>query len=455
MKRAEQALAKMAHVDRGGDWHDTNSLLLESEANGYDVSAEDLPHQELGPVLTCFADVEPREISWLWPGRFPLGRITLLVGNPGEGKSFLTTDMAARVSTGTPWPDGSDCPQGSVILMTAEDDPGDTTRPRLDAHHADVSKVHLLSAVRRRDTDEETYEQCITLADVDAIEQALQQLEDCKLVVVDPIGSYLGGKVDAHRDNAVRAVLTPIASLAEKYGVAVVIVAHRRKSDGNTADDLALGSRAFTGIARAVWHLSRDPEKKSRRLLLPGKNNLSHEGYGLAFSIVDEPPRLAWERDPVKMTADDALALENQSRNRKRGPEPETLNAAKKWLQSKLAQGPCLVEDLKDEWIHGEGGKEHTLQRAKKELKVKAFHPAVPGPWWWRLPANADDSLDVEKLGNLGHLGETSTNLTNLDPQDCKDAKLPELGDLALDPNPYWEANSELLTIADDEWGVV
>ena len=85
---------------------------------------------EPGPILTCLADVEPRPVSWLWPGRIPLGRITLLVGRPGEGKSFLTTDAAARVTTGTPWPDGSDCPQGSVILISAEDDPGDTIRPQ-------------------------------------------------------------------------------------------------------------------------------------------------------------------------------------------------------------------------------------------------------------------------------------------------------------------------------------
>ena len=103
---------------------------------------------DAGPVLTCLASVEPRPVSWLWPGRFPIGRITLLAGRPGEGKSLLTTDVAARVTTGTPWPDGSECPQGSVILISAEDDPADTIRPRLDAHQADVHRVHLLSAVR-------------------------------------------------------------------------------------------------------------------------------------------------------------------------------------------------------------------------------------------------------------------------------------------------------------------
>lgn len=243
-----------------------------------------------GPVLVCLADVEPREVQWLWPGRVPLGRITLLVGRPSEGKSFLTTDMAARITSGRLWPDGTACPSGSVILVCAEDDPGDTIRPRLDAHLADVSRVHLLSAVRRISDNGQPHEVLFTLADVVALEAALQTHPDCKLIVVDPIGSFLGGKTDAHRDNEVRGVLAPVARLAEKYGPAVLVVAHRRKGAGSIADDLALGSRAFTGIARAVWHLSRDSSDKGRRLLLPGKNNLAPEGSGLAFRIIDTPP---------------------------------------------------------------------------------------------------------------------------------------------------------------------
>jgi hypothetical protein len=387
------------------------------------------PVQQLGPILTCVADVEPRPVSWLWRGRIPLGRITLLVGRPGEGKSFLTIDATARVTTGTPWPDGSDCPQGSVILISAEDDPGDTIRPRLDAHYADVRRVHLLSAVRRID-DEGEYERLITLADVDAIEAALARLPDCKLIVVDPIGSFLGGRTDAHRDNEVRGVLAPIAALAEKYGPAVLVVAHRRKSAGSIADDLALGSRAFTGIARAVWHLTRDAENKSRRLLLPGKNNLAREGDGLAFSIIGEPPRIAWERDPVAMSADDALAVESQRRKHKPGPDAEAFDAASNWLRSALADGPRLAKDLKDEWRNGQGGSERTLQRAKQSVGVEAYRPEVPGAWWWRLsPKDANPTKGVEP-GDLGNLAENTGVLTNSDADQCKNAKLKELGNL-------------------------
>lgn len=387
---------------------------------------------EPGPILTCLADVEPRAVEWLWPRRIPLGRISMLVGRPGEGKSFLTTDMAARVTTGTPWPDGSPCPKGSVILISAEDDPADTIRPRLDAHYADVQRVHLLSAVLRIDSDGQ-HERLITLADVDAIEAALVKLPDCKLIVVDPIGSFLGGGTDAHRDNEVRGVLTPIVKLAEKYGPAVLVVAHRRKSAGSIADDLALGSRAFTGLARAVWHLTSDPDNKARRLLLPGKNNLAREGDGLAFSIIGEPPRIAWERDPVAMTADDALAAENQTRDGKPGPEAEAQDAALTWLKAALADGPRLAKELLDEWKNGHCGSERTLKRAKQALGVKGYRPEVPGPWWWKLPGKDAKPFQGEQLGPLGTLAENAGNLTDFAGYESKDAKLPELGTLGLD----------------------
>jgi hypothetical protein len=340
-----------------------------------------------GPILTCLADVAPREVSWLWPGRIPLGRITLLVGRPGEGKSFLTIDAAARVTTGTPWPDGSECPVGSVLLISAEDDPADTIRPRLDAHYADVTKVHLLSAVRAVDGKGQ-FERMVTLADLGPIQAAVASLSDCKLVIVDPIGSFLGGRTDAHRDNEVRGVLAPIAKLAEKYGPAMLVVCHRRKSAGSFADDLALGSRAFTGIARAVWHLTRDQNDNARRLLLPGKNNLTRQGGGLAFSIVGEPPRISWERDAVAMSADEALAVENRS-ERKPGPEAEALTGAADWLRAALVNGPRYVIELMDEWRNGQGGSKRTLERAKQEVGAEAFRVSVPGPWLWRLPANA------------------------------------------------------------------
>ncbi len=356
-----------------------------------DIAAETAPlepHAVLGgPVLICMADVERTEIDWLWPGRIPLGRITMLVGQPGLGKSFLTCDMTARVTTGADWPDGKKCPTGSVILICGEDDPGDTIRPRLNAHGASVNRVHLLSMVRRIGEDGKLHEVMFTLADLPSLETALKAHRDCKLVVIDPIGSFIGGKVDTYRENEVREVLAPVAKLAEKYGATVLVVAHRRKASGNSADDLTMGSKGFTGIARAVWHLSRDPQNKERRLMLPGKNNLAREGDGLAFTIAGELPAIEWEKEPVMMNADEALAIENAGD----GPGRPATNRieAEKWLKEQLADGQKHpVKELMAAAARA-GLKHRTVERAATALAVRSEKSGFGAGSCWRLPTPA------------------------------------------------------------------
>jgi len=339
------------------------------------------------PVLTCVADVEETAIRWLWPGRVPLGRITMLVGRPGEGKSFLTTDMAAHVTRGRCWPDGTACPEGSVLLISAEDDPADTIRPRLRAHGADLTRVHLLSTVRRTDADGRPYETMFTLADLEALESAMAARPDCRLVVIDPIGSFLGGDTDAHRDNDVRSILVPVTMLAERHAVAVLVGAHRRKSFGPSADDLALGSRAFTAVARAVWHLTRDPENKARRLLLTGKSNIAPEQTGLAFTIDAEPgglPSIRWESGAVDMTADDAIRRENGDADDRGATAVEQAVA---WLRETLAEGALPSADVLAR-ARAQGIRQRTLERAKEQLGVRSRRTGGQGNalWHYELP---------------------------------------------------------------------
>lgn len=355
------------------------------------------------------ADIEPRPINWLWRGRIARGRITLLVGRPGEGKSFVTCDLASRISTGAPWPDGEQCERGAVIFITAEDDPHDTIRPRLDAHGADVSRIHLLSGVQRTE-DGKTTELVFTLSDVEILEKALQQVPDCRLIVIDPIGSFLGGRCDAHRDNEVRSVLAPIAKLAEQHGAAVLMVAHRRKGAAQSADDTALGSRAFTGLARSVWHISRDPDDDQRRLLLPGKSNLAASTTGLAFTIAGEPASVHWDDEPVQMSADDALARETGNAT----GEMSALDEAVAWLAEYLTAGPQPGKTVRKA-AEADGIANRTLDRARGKLQVKAEPDGFGGPWTWRLPvdastdcANAEpESTDYAKEDALAHTGDT------------------------------------------------
>jgi putative DNA primase/helicase len=356
------------------------------------------------PKVVCMADVEPRPIEWLWPQRIALGRLSLLVGMPGAGKSFLTCDMAARISTGSAWPDGTPCSRGSVLLVTAEDDPGDTIRPRLDAHGADPSRVYRLAGLHRELFDGTEAEGIYTLADIGALDATLTRLGDCRLVVIDPIGSFLGGKTDANRDNEVRGQLEPVARLAEAFGCAVLVVAHRRKSAGAVADDTVMGSRGFTAVARAVWHLTRDPQSRERRLLLPGKMNLSAEQGGLAFMISREAAALRWESDPVDMSADDALAQEQGERR-----EVSALDEAVAWLSAALADSPRPGKEVKAE-AERDGITGRTLERARVKLRVIVGPIVFGGTWMWKLPDSASvrqDFPESAKDQTLADSGET------------------------------------------------
>jgi|GEM_PF-3375761 hypothetical protein len=455
-RTAWRELADRFHRQFGIDMGDTLNVLLEAvneaKTQGRDAHPVDPPVEsppvdtpadfppktnntesefDFQPVIINLEEVVATPVEWLWDKRIPLGRITLLVGKPGQGKSFLTCDFAARVTTGTPWPDGSPCQKGSVLMLTLEDDPADTIRPRLDAMHADVTRVRILKAVNYRDIDGARRQRGLTLADLPVIEKALESLPDCRLLVIDPIGDFLGRRVDSHRDNEVREVLTPLAELARRRKVAVLVVMHRRKSTGEGgADETAMGSRGFTGIARSVWHVSRDANDKKRRLFLPGKQNLAEELPGLAFRIVGDSPwtRVEWEREPVNMSADEGLEAERQAS--RPGPEADALEEAKAFLLTALSAGPRLAKDLLEDWKVNHGGCQRTLYTAKAEIGVESFREKVPGPWFWRLPEIQDckdPTLQTqiptsESLQSLQSCGKNGI-LEHPEVQHCKDCK--------------------------------
>lgn len=381
---------------------------------------------EAGPVLTDIADVKRVEVKWLWPNHIPLGRLTLLAGKPGEGKTYVTTDLAARLSRQFPWPDGQKNDHiGSTLMIVAEDAPDDTIAPRLDAAGVDQGrgKVKLLTVVRRLASDGKLVEQMFTLDQIPALESALRKMPDCKLVVIDPIGSFIGGRVDSHRDNEVRAVLAPLAAVADRFGVAVLLVAHTRKAFSPAADDTVLGSRAFTGLARAVWHLSHDATDRDRKLLLPGKCNLSKQPSGLAFKIDDN--KLVWESNLLQMHADDVLTEDD-----KPGPQPEARRAAEAWLQEVLAGGGVPSGDK----INPEPGTIRyqaeeadlawrTVRRASESLGVIRGRDPYTKKYTWRLPKNGANLVvqpgcpplsQQEQLGQPGQpdqsLGYTEWN---------------------------------------------
>lgn len=363
-------------VERGG----TRGELL--KLAGYAMEwkpAAEIPNPQAGAVLRCFSEITPKPLRWLWPGRIPLGKLTLLIGDPGLGKSLLTTGIAACVTGGKSFPDGAMCELGSVIFLSAEDDPADTMRPRLDAARADVSRVYTLEAVRVTLADGMLGEKTFNLeTDVAILEAILKKHPEVRLIVIDPISAYLGG-VDSHSNAEVRGMLTPLATLAAQFGVAVLCVTHLRKSAG-AAIYRAISSIAFAAAARAVWAVAPDPEDRDRRLLLAVKQNLSADASGLAFRIEthDNVPRLAWEPGVVSLAANEVLG------NIDMQEDQDERREAKDWLKDFLADGPVAAKTIQGE-AKAAGLSWMTVRRAKEALPVVARKSGYQGKWEWRL----------------------------------------------------------------------
>jgi putative DNA primase/helicase len=347
-------------------------------------------------IMRQFSEIKPELLRWLWPGRIPLGKLTLLVGDPGLGKSLATIDIAARVSRGASFPDGAACEPGAVILASAEDDPGDTIRPRLDNAGADVARVHTLEGMRVTLSDNSTAERPFDLeAGIATLEDALARVPGVRLIIVDPISAYLGS-ADSNTNADVRGILAPLAILAAKHAVAVLCVTHLRKSSG-PAVHRAIASIAFTAAARAVWAIAADPSDADRRLMLAVKQNLGPNIGGLAFRVETQNglPRLNWEPGAVSVDANDVLGdHENHSERAE----------AEQWLRDYLANGPVGARET-IRAANDVGVTRTTLWRAAAAIGAVKHKLGGRGAGWeWSLPDSKNPTriyTDVDSLDSL------------------------------------------------------
>jgi putative DNA primase/helicase len=388
------------------------------------------------PRLRCLADVEPELVRWLWQQRIAESKLSLLAGDPGLGKSFITLDIAARVSVGAPWPDHPHETRtpGGVVILSAEDGLEDTIRPRLDAAGADVERIVALSGVEYRTEGAEPQEVGVDLTrHLPALESAVEQTADCALVIVDPITAYMG-ETDSHKNAEVRAMLARLAELAVRRNVAILAVTHLNKASTQAAIYRAMGSLGFVAAARAVWAVVKDRDDPTgrRRLLLPVKNNLGNDETGLAYRLSTRHadgnvPVVEWEPEPVSISADDAMSFTPQ----RRGPKPDARNEATEYLRGALAKGPRLAKEITEEAREVHGISKTTLTRAKKELNVESYQQSTPGPWYWKLPHPKDATApDSEQPGNLGILGENTAVLTGFEPAESQECQVSGNGDV-------------------------
>jgi putative DNA primase/helicase len=360
---------------------------------------------------TTLADVKPERVSWLWPGRIPVGKLVTLDGDPGLGKSTLALSFATPVTTGASWPDGSVCEHcGAVLIMSAEDGLADTVRPRLDAAGADVTKVHAIEGVPIIDEHGERILRPPTLADVAALEEAINRT-GARLLVIDVVMAYLPDGTDSHKDQDIRRVLSRLAALADRTGCTILLLRHLNKAAGRDPLYRGGGSIAIVGAARAGLLVAPDPDDPERRVLASVKSNLGPAPESLAYRLVDAEEhgcaRVQWDGQ----TGHSARTLLAQPSADDDGAGTE----AEQWLDDYLTeQGAVPSKTAKAEAAKA-GIRERTVQRAVNSLGVLVESRGFPRVTWWQLPSRASEATGTPASQNLGATGATGDDLHKQD----------------------------------------
>jgi hypothetical protein len=359
------------------DWLDAGGTLEELKRLAAAAPVWAPGGRGAGGGAVRLADVQRESVEWLWHGRVARGKLTLIDGDPGLGKSLLTLDFARPVTTGGAWPDGQSCTVcGSVMLLGAEDGLADTVRPRLDAASVDVQLVYALPMVGGGGNE---HQPCIP-DDLEAIEEHLRAT-GAVMLVVDPLMAYLAGHVKSHHDQDVRRALASLAAMAERLHVAVVIIRHLNKSPGAPAIYRGGGSIGIAAAARVVLAVGVDPDDETRHVLVPVKTNLTAPPASLAYRLVDAPGetvRVEW-LGASTVTARRLLEVPSQGGR-------SSLDDAADVLRTILADGPVAADAVRHQ-AREAGVSEGSLKRAKARAGVISDREGfgAGGFWLWRL----------------------------------------------------------------------
>jgi hypothetical protein len=259
------------------------------------TSSETLDETSANP-LSKYSDVSPRPTGWLWPNWLPLGRLAVLDGDPGLGKSTLLFDLAARVSRDGVMPDGSTGVSGSVIILNAEDDPAETIQPRLAAAGANPERVFHLGEIKTGNMgDMGDRSRGVQIPDDTPLIGRLIGKQGARLLIIDPLLAFLAG-ADANCDQHIRRVLQQISAMAQEHGCAVICVRHLNKGASPKAVYRGSGSIGVIGHARTGLIVAQDPDDDEQRVLAVSKCNLAVKPASLRFALEDHDgvSRIAW-----------------------------------------------------------------------------------------------------------------------------------------------------------------
>ena len=326
------------------------------------------------PTTIMLSNVEPRTVPWLWRNFIPLGRGTLISGDPGSGKTFFVLDVSARVTRARPWADGT--PGGepaNVYYMTVEDDAHDTIRPRIDSLGGDPSKIAIYNAEHPLHLD------LSTEAGLLRIEREIIQVGNIRLVVVDPILDFSGG-VNPNAGEEVRVLLTPLIRMAAKHNFALILIGHLNKAQTMSAIYRAGGSTSgWLGKCRASFMVFRDINDKTLRHVIPIKANLSPQ----------DPPQLEFTITNGQIDAKistEEVDPEEMLNPQQHGPDPRERDEAIAWLDAFFGKCPELPAKIIEDAAKANDISQSTLRRAKKHAGYHSEQRTESGSrtfWVW------------------------------------------------------------------------
>lgn len=347
----------------------------------------------------------PEAIQWLWDGWLAAGKMHIVAGVPGTGKTTLCLALSATITTGGRWPDGSRAEKGDVLIWSGEDDPQDTLIPRLHACGADLSRVHFVSSVHQ-EGDSRPFDPA---HDVPHLRRQLETLKTpIKLMIVDPIVSATSG--DSHKNAETRRSLQPLVDLAQSIRCALIGITHFTKGTaGRDPLDRVTGSLAFGALARLVMVAAKNPED-GKRVFMRAKSNIGEDHGGFHYDLeqveLDKFPgvstsQLLWG-EAIDGTARELLAETETTDDTE---HKSAMNEAMDFLTNLLKEGPALSKEIKKD-VEQAGLSWATIKRAKKSLGIEAHKDGMNGKWSWSLPPKGLKNTEGAHTNSMSPFGK-------------------------------------------------
>ncbi len=320
-----------------------------------------MTEQKIKLKMIRMSEVQSQEIEWLWYPFIPYGKLTIIQGDPGDGKTTMVLNLAAKLSKGEALDENMKVTGPvNVIYQTAEDGLADTVKPRLELAGADCERIIVI--------DES--DKSLSMVD-ERLEQAIVRT-GARLLILDPIQAYLGGGMDMNRANEARDMTKKLGALAEKTKCAIILIGHMNKASGNKAAYRGMGSIDFFAVARSVLLVGRVEGESNTRAVVQIKNNLAAFGHPKAFALSEDG--FKWLGD-YEITVDEVLGGIT--------PKANKMEQAKQMLRELAeTQSAVLSNEIFDR-ANELGISKRTLENAKKELGVQTRK--INNAWYWEL----------------------------------------------------------------------